>query len=93
MHEVQLTEQLYKEARRRATQAGFSSVDEYVADVVNQDLHEPVDDFDYVFTPERIAHLDRISAEIKSGAKTFTMAEVKEHFEKKREAWLKKHTS
>jgi hypothetical protein len=43
--------------------------------------------FDHIFTPEVIARLDRISAEIKAGGRTYTMDEVREHFEKKRKEW------
>ncbi|HZK81705.1 MAG TPA: hypothetical protein VFC46_11570 [Humisphaera sp.] len=90
--QVQLTENLYREAQRRAIEGGFASVDEYVADVVSQDL---VDDdgsepqnFDHLFTPERLAELDRISNEIKAGGQTYTVAEVREHFKQKRKQWL-----
>jgi hypothetical protein len=95
MHQVQLNDQLYKEAQRRATEAGFSTVDEYVADVVSHDLVEDngdeTPDLDHLFTPEVIAQLDQISAEIKAGGKTYTMEEVREHFEKKRKKWLQNH--
>ena len=40
MHQVQLADQLDKEAQRRASEAGFATVDEYVADVVSHDLEE-----------------------------------------------------
>lgn len=87
MHQVQLNDELYKEAERRATEAGFSTVDEYIADVVSHDLHEETENLDHLFTPEVIAHPDQISAEIKAGGKTYTMDEVQEHFEKKRKEW------
>ena len=38
MHQIQLSDQLYEQAQRRALEAGFSSVDEFVADVVQQHL-------------------------------------------------------
>ncbi len=85
MHQVHLADQLYPEAEQRAHAAGYATVDDYVADVLATDLHE--EDFDHLFTPERIAHLDQISAEVKAGAKTFTSDEVREHFQKKWEEW------
>lgn len=93
MHRVQLPERLYQEAERRAAEAGFSNVDEYVAQVVSQDLGGEAEDFDFLFTPERLAQLDQISAEIKAGAKTYTMDEVDEHFQKRRETWRQQNGS
>src|ERR1700683_94466 len=93
-HQVQLNEKLYKEAQRRAELAGFSSVDEYIADVVSQDLLEAGGEdgnHDHLFTPQIIAELDQISAEIRAGGKTYTLDEVERHFEKKREEWLQNH--
>jgi hypothetical protein len=40
MHQIQLNDQLYQEAKQRAAEAGFVSVDEYVADVLQTDLRE-----------------------------------------------------
>jgi hypothetical protein len=48
---------------------------------------------DYGFTPEQISELERISAEIKAGGKTYSMAEVQEHFESRRKAWLADHAT
>lgn len=71
MQPVKLDERLYKKATRRAAEAGFSSVDEYVADVVSHDLVEENGDetpnLDHLFTPERLALIDEAAAEIKAG--------------------------
>lgn len=91
MHQVQLNDKLYKEAQRRAREAGFGSVDEFVADRLESDFSEEQENFDHLFTPEVIADLDRISAQVKAGGKTFTMQEVDEHLEKKRQEWLRNH--
>jgi hypothetical protein len=91
MHQVRLADNLYKEAEQRATEAGFASVDEYVADVVSNDLHDDPENFDHLFTPERIAHLERASAEAKAGGKTYSVEEVKEHLKQNRQEWLKNH--
>jgi hypothetical protein len=94
MQQVQLTERLYKEAERRASEAGFSSVDEYVADVVSHDLVEENDDrtpnLDHLFTPERLALIDEAAAEIKAG-NCFTGEQVRDHFQQKRAAWTRKN--
>ena len=97
MYQVQLTDELYKDAQRRAAEAGFSTVDAYVADAVSRDLMDDSDGktahLDHLFTPERLAPIDQADAEIRAGGKTYTMAEVQEHFEKKRKAWIENHTS
>ena len=65
MQQIQLADQLYKEAERRAAEAGFPSVDDSVAEVISQSIHESAESYDHVFTPKRIANLDRISAGLK----------------------------
>ena len=92
MHQVQLPEPIYKEAQRRAADAGYSNVDEYVTEVLSQELAAE-SDLDHFFTSERIAQLDQISGEIKAGAKTYTMDEVRQHFQKRREEWQQNHAS
>jgi hypothetical protein len=93
MPEVRLDDQVFKVAQRRAADAGYSSVDEYIANVVIHDHSEESDNFDHLFTAERLAQLDQISAEIKAGGKTYSVAEVREHFERKRKAWLANHAT
>ena len=40
MHQIQLNDQLYEEAQRRATATGFSSVDDFVANILRLELNE-----------------------------------------------------
>jgi hypothetical protein len=91
MRHVQINDKLYKEAERRARKAGFQSVDEFVADRLESDFSNKQENFDHLFTPEVIADLDRISAGIKAGGKTYSTEEVDQHFEKKRQEWLRNH--
>jgi hypothetical protein len=91
MHKVQLTDQLYKEAQRRALEAGYATVDEYIANMVSNDMHDETENLDHLFTPEVIAHLDKISADIRAGGKTYTMEEVDEYLAEKRHEWLRNH--
>ena len=83
MHQIQLSDQLYQVAQRRAAEAGFGSVDEYVADMLQQDLEDQSENFDHLFTPERLAHIDRAAAEIDAGL-GIPAEQVREHFRKKR---------
>ncbi len=75
-------------AARRS--AGFSSVDEYIADVVVHDSDDERDNFDHLFTPEVVARLDKISNEMKAG-KSVSTEEVDKHLADVRETWLKDH--
>ena len=93
MHQVHLTDQLYQEAQRRAIEAGFTTVDEYVADVIAHDLELSNENCDHVFTSEVIGELDRVSAAAKAGGKTYSLEEVKEHFRKRSEAWRTNRTN
>ena len=49
------------------------------------------DDYSSLFTPEVIAELDAIAAEIDAGGKLYTDAEVDAILAANREAWIKKH--
>jgi hypothetical protein len=93
MPQIQLDDQVFQAAQRRAADGGYSSVNEYIADVVVHDISDKADNYDHLFTPERLAELDRISTAIKSGGKTYTIDEVREHFDSKRKEWLANHVS
>lgn len=92
MHHVQLSDQLYKEAQRRAREAGFATVDAFVAEQLENDFSEDQENFDDRFTPEMLAHLDRISADMQAGKKV-SMEEVDKHLSDVREAWRKDRAS
>ena len=85
MHQVRLSDQLYQEARRRAADAGFESVEDYIADILKNDFEQEIDDLDHFFTPERLAQIDRAASQIKAG-ESFTSQQVREHFEQKQTA-------
>lgn len=87
MHQIQLNDQLFEEARRRADDAGFPSVDEYVADVLQQGFAEQAESFDHLFTPERLAHIDRAAASIDAG-RGMTAEQVESQLAQRRTEWL-----
>jgi soluble cytochrome b562 len=91
MHQVQLADQLYKDAQRRASEAGFSTVDEYVADVLSHDLSPDATDFDHLFTPDRLAHIDKAAAEIDAG-EFYTTEQAATELAKRRAEWLRKNS-
>lgn len=90
MHQVRLKlpDHLYKQAKRKAAEAGFASVSEYVTDVLSTDVDIEPDNLDHLFTPERLAHIDKVAAEVKAGGKTYTMKEADAYLAKRRSDWL-----
>lgn len=90
MQQIQVADDLYTDAQRRAADAGFSNVDDYIAEVVRRHLRDDPTSYDSLFTPDRLAELDQISSEIDAGGKTYTIDELNEHFEQKRKSWLEK---
>ena len=87
MPQIDLTDQIYRQAQRRASEAGFTNVEEYIADIVSQDSADDADNFDHLFTPEVVRDLERISAAAKAGGRTYTSEEVREHLQRKSEQW------
>jgi hypothetical protein len=85
MYEIQLTDQVYSQVKRRAVEAGYEDVDDYVVSVLTYDPFENSKDLDHLFTPERLAHIDRAAAQIKTG-ESHSASEVREHFKKRFEA-------
>jgi hypothetical protein len=87
MPQVEIDDHVFKAAQRRASDGGYSSVDEYVADIVDLlgDSGEEIPNLDKLFTPRLIAEIDRAAAEVEAG-NFHTADEVKEHFKRKREA-------
>jgi len=90
MHQVHLSDQLYQQAQRRAAEGGFGTVDDYIVDLLKQDLEAP-DDFDRLFTPERLAHIERSAAEIDNGH-GLTLDQLDAELGKRREAWRRQNS-
>ena len=83
---------MYTEAEtRRADSGGFESVDDFVAGMLTEELSDDNDNFDYLFTPERIAYLDGLAANVREGGVTYTTEEVSAHLAVRREEWIRKN--
>lgn len=87
MHQINLSEELFQDAQRRATAAGFATVDEFVAVVLSDTLHDEVTNLDHFFTPERLAELDQSVADVRAG-KVMTLEQGRAELNKSREEWL-----
>jgi len=88
MPQVQLDDQVFKVAQRRATDAGYPSVDAYIADVVVHDTGNDADSLDHFFTPERLVQIEKSEADIKAG-NFFTSEQADEELAKRRAEWLR----
>ena len=91
MHQVNLSDQLFQEAQRRAAESGFASVDEYVADLLSLDLG-PTENLDAFFTPERLALIERASSQIAAG-ECFSAEQADQELARRRAEWLRKNQS
>lgn len=87
MRNVQLTDELFQEAERRAQAAGFESVDEYIADFLQQDLSS-AENLGHLFTPERLAHIDKAASDIKAG-RFYTPEQVDAYLAETKASWLR----
>jgi len=87
MHQIQLDDQLFQAAQRRAAAAGFAGVDEYVADVLQHELDD-AENLVRFFTPERLAVIDRAAAEIAAG-QGLTTEQVDAELARRRDEWLR----
>jgi hypothetical protein len=89
MPQIQLDEGVFRAVQRRAADGGYSTVDEYIADMVVHDLVEggagETPNLDHLFTPACLEQIDQAAAEIDAGH-SFTAPEVREHFKQKRAA-------
>ncbi len=89
MHQTQLSDDVYQQAQTRANEAGFQSVEQYIADIVATDSF----DESSIFTPEIILSIETARAKIAAGGPVYTKEEVEKHMQRVREDWIRKHDS
>ena len=82
MPEIRLTEQLFIQAKVRASAEGYKSVEAYIAELIEMDLASVVEDVDSLLTPARLAQIDRALSQIDAG-EFRTSTQVREHFKKR----------
>ena len=92
MHEVhlQLSDQVYDRAMRRALEAGFNSVDEFIAEVVTDELVDDSENLDRLFTPERLAMIDAAALQINRG-QFLTAQDADVELARRRMEWQQKN--
>lgn len=90
MQQIQLSDRVYEQAQRQATAAGFASVNEYIEGLLDEHDSPSEAELERIFTPERIAELERIAASVDAGAKTYSLEEVDERLRQLRAEWRSK---
>ena len=88
MPQIEVPDQIFRAAQRRAVDSGYASVDEYLLEVISHELDEATENLDAYFTPERLALCDRALEEIKSG-KFFTAEQADAELAKRRAEWIR----
>jgi hypothetical protein len=90
MHNIRLNDQLFKQVQLRAAEAGYATVDEYIVEVLSHDIHDATENLDHLFTPERLAHIDRAQALIESGS-FYTGEQADLELANRRAEWLRRN--
>ena len=82
MHQLQLqlTDKVYRRAKRKAADAGFATIESYLTTLIADD--DQTEDLNHLFTPERMAIIDKAIAQIDAGQYK-TMEQVEEHFKRR----------
>lgn len=91
--QLQLDDQLYVQLQRRAHDAGFTKLDEYIVGLVSEDITCEQERLDHSFSPAVIAHLDKLREGIQSGAPTYSESNVETYLTAKAQAWRASHPS
>ena len=93
---IEIDDNVFEAAQRRASNEGYSSVNQYIADILVHDLVEDGGgegrNLDHLFTPARLAEIDHAAADVESG-NYFTAEQVREHFKQRRAAWAQKNAA
>lgn len=89
MHRIQLNDELYQFAQRRAAESGCNSVDEFVADWLQHEQDEE-EVIQRLFTPQRLAQIDRAIAEVEAGG-GLSREQAQAELARRRDEWLRQN--
>ncbi len=88
---ISLSDEVYALTSQRAAAAGFTSVEEYIVNVLSEEhadeSSEPEPDLRHLFTPERMAKIEKAISEIDSG-NCYTDEELTVELSRMRQEWL-----
>ena len=92
MHSINLNDNVYSKALKLASDRGYRSVDEFIAEVIETEVATGTEDCDRLFTPEVLDAIDRGVADAKAG-RVFAAADMGAHLAQWREEWRKDQAS
>lgn len=81
MQIINLSDELYQVAQRRAADAGFDSIASYITDLLQKEVNTPLE-FSNFFTPARLEGIDRAAAQADAG-RVISIAEAHERLQRK----------
>ena len=67
MRQIQISDEVYQRAKKRATAEGCANVDSFIDHLLAEELIEDDANLDHLFTPEIIASLDKSLEDAKAG--------------------------
>lgn len=92
MRTIEVSDEVYARLERAALEDGIS-IQDLIAEFFEKVLPDGSDGFSSLFTPERLAELDRISSEIDAGARTFSPEEVRDYLAERRTEYIRETQS
>ena len=90
MPTVNVSNELYQLIQQSALNAGFANVDDYVAEVLSCGFPNDTENFDHLFTPERMAQIAQSEREMDAGH-FYTMEQADAELAKRKENWLREN--
>jgi len=60
-------------------------------EILSHDIHDATENLDRLFTPERLAHIDKAEAQIKAGS-FYTTEQADAELAKRRAEWLRRNS-
>lgn len=87
MHQIEISNQLYEQAKLGAMEAGFENVNENVAEIISDYVSFDISSAETMFTEQRLESIDKATAQIESG-QFLTSKQADVELERRRAEWL-----
>ena len=86
MHSIHLNDHVYTMAQQLASARGHKSVEDYITEVVEEEMLADTENFDHLFTPEVMAGIAEGVADAEAG-RTYTLKEALEQVAEWKKEW------